>query len=86
MKRDRDRGADRQAGRTGDAGDNRLDGGDGPDQLTGGPGNDRLVGRGGDDHLDAVDGPAFLDSLTCGDGADTALADAEDDVGADCEG
>ncbi len=37
-------------------------------------------------YLDAVDAPAFLDSLTCGDGADTALADAEDDVGADCEG
>jgi RTX calcium-binding nonapeptide repeat (4 copies) len=64
-----------------------LRGGTGADQLTGAPGNDRLVGEADDDHLDAVDGPGFVDSLICGDGAaDTALADAEDDVGADCEG
>ena len=71
---------------TGNAGDNKLVGGDGADQLTGGLGNDRLVGEAGDDHLDALDGAGFVDSLICGDGAaDTALADAEDVVGADCE-
>jgi Ca2+-binding RTX toxin-like protein len=71
---------------TGDDGANWLLGGDGQDTLTGGLGDDQLVGKRGNDTLDARDGPAFTDTLLCGAGTDTALADPADQVGPDCEG
>jgi hypothetical protein len=81
----------------GGAGDDRLDGGFGDDTLIGGPGKDIISGdrAGGDcgpiwckypygnDAIDARDGE--MDSVTCGAGADTVLADAGDVVAPDCE-
>jgi Calx-beta domain/RTX calcium-binding nonapeptide repeat (4 copies) len=57
----------------GNAGNDKLHGLAGNDYLNGGPGNDVLSG-----------GPGS-DVLACGPGRDTALADAADKVGADCE-
>ncbi|HMJ32787.1 MAG TPA: calcium-binding protein [Baekduia sp.] len=81
----------------GGAGDDRLDGGFGDDTIVGGPGKDIISGdrAGGDcgpiwckypygnDTIDARDGE--IDSVTCGAGADTVLADASDVVAPDCE-
>ncbi len=57
----------------GQAGNDKLYGYAGNDTLIGGPGNDKLVG-----------GPG-ADVLKCGAGKDTAIADAKDKVGKDCE-
>ena len=57
----------------------------GADQITAGAGDDRLVGEAGDDTLDARDGPGFVDTLSCGNGTDTALTDAPDQARANCE-
>jgi RTX calcium-binding nonapeptide repeat (4 copies) len=57
----------------GRAGNDTLYGYAGSDVLVGGKGNDRLVGGKG------------RDQLRCGSGRDTALADATDTVGSDCE-
>lgn len=57
----------------GRAGNDGLSGLAGNDVLIGGPGKDRLVG-----------GPG-KDVLRCGPGKDTAVADAKDVVGSDCE-
>jgi hypothetical protein len=73
-------GADRL---NGGAGADALFGGAGDDRLTGGAGSDSLFGGEGDDHLVARDGEA--DAVTCGPGDDTVVADAEDQVAADCE-
>ena len=54
----------------------------GNDRLYGKAGNDTLVGGGGNDLL--VGGPG-KDKLRCGPGHDTAIADASDTVGSDCE-
>jgi Ca2+-binding RTX toxin-like protein len=62
--------ADRINGRTGD---DKLYGLGGNDALIGGSGNDTLVGGVG------------RDTLQCGTGRDTAIADASDNVSADCE-
>ena len=68
-----------------------LIGGDGADSITGGPSPDFVVGglgrdtidsRGGDDDLRVRDGEA--DSVACGDGGDSALADSLDSLGG-CE-
>jgi len=81
----------------GGAGSDHLDGGFGDDTITGGPGKDTISGdrAGGDcgplwckypygnDTIDARDGE--VDSVTCGAGADTVLADAVDVVAPDCE-
>jgi len=81
----------------GGAGNDHLDGGFGDDTITGGPGKDTISGdrAGGDcgplwckypygnDTIDARDGE--VDSITCGAGADTVLADAVDVVAPDCE-
>ena len=85
-------GDDRLLGRRGD---DVLRGGRGDDRLTGGPGDDQLVGGSGDDHssggrgndtLLGHDALTFTDVLRCGPGgADRAVADPPDDVGADCE-
>src|SRR6478735_7965238 len=57
----------------GSGGDDKLYGLAGNDYLSGGPGNDVLSG-----------GPG-ADVLACGPGRDTAVADARDKIGADCE-
>jgi RTX calcium-binding nonapeptide repeat (4 copies)/Alpha/beta hydrolase family len=79
---------DKLYGRGGDdrlfglAGNDLLVGGPGNDVLTGGPGSDLLVGGPGNDVL--TGGPGS-DRLSCGRGRDTAIADAKDRVGSDCE-
>lgn len=76
----------------GGAGDDLLRGNSDPNGLAGGPGNDRLDpggesdavwGDAGDDVLSLNDGAE--DAGECGDGSDTALADEDDWLAADCE-
>jgi Ca2+-binding RTX toxin-like protein len=67
----------------GGAGEDFLYGGSGPDLLFDGPGVDHLFGRGGNDRLESHG--TFIDHISCGDGIDTAVADASDEVAADCE-
>ena len=77
----------------GNGGSDTLAGSGGPDVLRGGSGNDTLRGRvdAGDklfgdsdnDNLDANDG--FADTILCGTGTDTVVADLKDAVGTDCE-
>ncbi len=65
---------------------NRLFGLAGNDRVVGGAGNDGLSGGAGTDVVDGRDGPAFVDELSCGDGAgDRVFADMTDTVGAGCE-
>jgi Ca2+-binding RTX toxin-like protein len=52
------------------------------DKLNGKAGNDRLFGLAGNDVL--VGGPG-ADTLKCGPGKDTAVGDAADKIGPDCE-
>jgi len=59
-----------------------IDGKAGNDRLLGNAGNDLLIGGLGNDKL--VGGPG-KDKLRCGPGRDTAVADATDVVGGDCE-
>jgi hypothetical protein len=81
----------------GGPGNDHLDGGFGDDVITGGPGQDRISGDlaagdcgpiwckypYGNDTIDARDGE--VDSILCGAGTDTVLADAGDVVDPDCE-
>jgi Ca2+-binding RTX toxin-like protein len=60
----------------------RYYGNGGNDALTGGAGEDRLEGNEGDDTIDARDGR--FDSIDCGPGTDTLLADAGD-TAVNCE-
>jgi hypothetical protein len=61
------------------------------DKLYGNAGNDKLYGLAGNDYLnggpgnDVLSGGPGSDVLACGPGNDTALADASDKIGADCE-
>jgi Calx-beta domain/RTX calcium-binding nonapeptide repeat (4 copies) len=61
------------------------------DKLYGNGGKDKLYGLAGNDYLnggpgnDVLSGGPGSDVLACGPGRDTALADAADKVGADCE-
>ena len=61
------------------------------DKLYGNGGNDKLYGNGGNDYLsggpgnDVLSGGPGADVLACGPGRDTAVADARDKIGADCE-
>jgi hypothetical protein len=64
-------------------GDDELDGGADDDSLTGGAGLDNLRGGAGVDHISTRDG--YDDAVRCGSEADDVVADAIDDVGADCE-
>ena len=61
---------------------NRLSGGGGNDTITGGTGEDRVEGQEGDDRIDTRDGR--YDSIDCGAGTDTLLADPGDSA-ANCE-
>jgi Ca2+-binding RTX toxin-like protein len=71
---------------TGNAGDNKLSGGDGNDLIVGGGGNDQLNGDGGNDTLTSGDGMDQLmggagnDTLTSGSGADGLIGGAGDDT------
>jgi hypothetical protein len=81
----------------GGAGDDEIDAGFGDDTIVGGPGRDRINAdtAGGDcgplwckypygnDQIDARDGE--VDSIVCGFGTDTVLADSIDVVDKDCE-
>lgn len=61
-----------------------LFGGDGNDYLSDPGGQDLILGEGGNDAVNARDNA--VDSVSCGDGADQALADKADDLSAgDCE-
>lgn len=73
-------------------GDDVLDGGRGSDRLYGGEGNDTLVadkgggrasGGNGDDTVRAANGAQ--DTVLCGEGYDTVLADRSDRVAPSCE-
>jgi Calx-beta domain-containing protein/hemolysin type calcium-binding protein len=61
------------------------------DKLYGNGGNDKLYGLAGNDYLnggpgnDVLSGGPGADVLACGPGRDTAVADARDKIGADCE-
>ena len=66
-------GADRIVG---NALGNRLLGGGGNDSIAGGPAEDRIEGGEGDDTIDSRDGR--YDSIDCGPGTDTLLADPVD--------
>jgi hemolysin type calcium-binding protein len=68
----------------GAAGDDTLYGDDGNDTLDGGYGTDTVDGGLADDSLMTRDS-GVLDHVTCGDGADSLVADREDDVAAGCE-
>lgn len=84
-----DRGADTLKGDfdddrlLGGAGNDRLGGGQGDDRLDGGTGADVVDGADGDDRIASRDGAA--DTVICGDGDDTVVADLIDRVSADCE-
>jgi Ca2+-binding RTX toxin-like protein len=67
----------------GDAGAQTILGGDGDDVIDGGGGIDILSGQGGDDAITSRDG--IFDSVGCGDGTDSVLADRFDVVARDCE-
>jgi Ca2+-binding RTX toxin-like protein len=67
----------------GSAGDDTLSGGAGADVVDGGTGADTISGDAGDDVILARDGE--VDRIACGDGVDSVVADAQDDVAADCE-
>jgi hypothetical protein len=67
----------------GGEGNDTLHGGDGGDALVGGTGRDSLSGDAGDDSLSTVDGA--VDTVACGEGSDTATADEDDELAADCE-
>ena len=73
-------------------GGDRLNGRAGADKLYGGQGNDTLVGGAGPDLLDAGPGSdrieardARRDTIRCGTGRDTVIADKADAVARDCE-
>jgi hypothetical protein len=85
----------------GSPGDDTVTGDDGPNTLRGGPGDDAVAGGGGDDILDGGTGRDVLssdagddivlardgetDRISCGDGVDSVVADAQDVVAPDCE-
>ena len=73
-------GNDRLFGR---AGNDRLVGGAGNDRLVGGAGRDVIEGGIGADTIEVRDGSR--DSVNCGNGRDTVIADRLDTVARNCE-
>jgi Ca2+-binding RTX toxin-like protein len=67
----------------GDERANALSGGAGNDAISGGEAADVLDGGEGDDTITSRDGAS--DTVTCGAGNDTVIADTSDKVAADCE-
>src|SRR4051794_35722331 len=76
-------GGDAADSLTGASGDDSLSGGDGADAIDPGTGADTVDAGPGDDVVHARD--EARDTIACGDGADTVVADAYDSVAADCE-
>ena len=75
----------------GDGGDDVVRGGSHADAVSGGPGRDQIDGDGsgfgsnnGSDTIDSRDGET--DTVACGFGADTVIADSVDVIEASCEG
>jgi Ca2+-binding RTX toxin-like protein len=73
-------GNDRLSGK---GGNDKLFGGLGSDVLTGGLGADLLDGGAGNDTINARD--TKRDTIRCGPGKDTVIADRKDTVARDCE-
>jgi uncharacterized repeat protein (TIGR01451 family) len=67
----------------GGLGNDRIFGGAGNDHLVGGPGKDVLHGDAGNDTIDARDGQQ--DTIDCGTGHDTVVADKHDIISKTCE-
>jgi Ca2+-binding RTX toxin-like protein len=77
---------------SGGGGNDRVDGGPGNDTLNGGPGNDQLTGGPGQDRISGGPGNDTIlardrarDTIDCGSGRDTVVADRVDSVARDCE-
>ena len=68
---------------TGNASANRLAGGAGNDSIDGGTGGDTITAGDGDDFIAARQGA--VDTIFCGAGADSGLADTDDVLSGDCE-
>ena len=73
-------GNDRLSGK---GGNDKLYGGAGNDVLTGGPGSDLLDGGPGNDTINARD--FKRDTIRCGPGKDTVIADRSDSIARGCE-
>ena len=67
-------GAGGADGLNGEEGNDVLDGGTGPDTISGREGNDQITARDGE-----------RDTIRCGVGTDSVLADYNDSVNLDCE-
>lgn len=67
----------------GGPGEDTIAGADGDDVIDGGPGADTLSGDAGDDVILARDGAP--DSIACGPGIDSVVADPRDAIAGDCE-
>lgn len=67
----------------GGRGDDTVSGDAGNDIIDGGPGEDLLLGGAGNDRIRARDGAQ--DTISCGKGRDTVIADRNDVVARDCE-
>ena len=69
--------------------DEYIYGTSGNDFISAGPGADAIFGYEGDDVIYAADGlyPEYsnVDEISCGDGIDIAIVDANDVVSSDCE-
>ena len=76
-------GGDGNDSLAGDAGADTLAGGIGNDAINGGSGPDAVDAGDGDDAIDVRDNER--DTVTCGAGTDTVLADSADVLAADCE-
>ena len=67
----------------GGAGNDTISGGAGNDRIKGGAGRDKISGGAGNDRIDVRDGER--DTVKCGSGKDTVIADKKDKVAKDCE-
>jgi hypothetical protein len=60
-----------------------IDGRGGADEIVGGGGNDRISGGPGDDTISSKD--RYRDTIRCGSGVDSVVADYRDRIARDCE-
>ena len=81
--RDRINGGSSNDRVSGGSGNDRISGSSGNDRLTGGSGGDRISGNSGSDRINARDGRR--DTVNCGSGRDTVVADRSDRVSRNCE-
>lgn len=68
---------------TGNGAANKIEGGGGNDDIAGDAGQDELIGGLGNDVIAARDGE--VDTISCGEGTDSVVADRTDVVANDCE-